>query len=181
LRPTQPPARAAQLGFVTAVALADAIRVLDADAHAVTCKWPNDLLLDGAKLAGILLEAEGVRSDAIEALIIGVGVNLAWHPDDTEFPAAHLALPGGAAALLAVFVQRFEAWSRRWEREGFTCIRDAWRAQAYGLGAPIRVRLPDRVLHGRFVELDAEGLLLLDDGEQMRRISAGDVFFAPHA
>ena len=180
LRPSGPPATVAQLGFVAALALADTLQQA-APLAATTLKWPNDVLLGGRKLAGILLESEGARRDGVDALILGLGVNLAAHPADAEFPATDLRAEGAtlaAEAALESFVAAFDRWRQRWVSEGFAPARAAWRARAHGLGQPIRVRLADATLEGIFADLDAEGFLLLDTRDGRRRVSAGDVFFA---
>lgn len=109
-----------------------------------------------------------------------MGVNLVSAPSDAEFPAISLAGEGLPAqtpeAALAAFVRHFEIWVRRWREEGFGPVRDAWRARAFALGEPIRVRLDTTTLHGRFIDIDQRGALLLEVGGERRRISAGDVF-----
>lgn len=177
-----PPAQAPQLSFVAAVALADALSsAVPACAAALTLKWPNDVLLGGAKgsakgsakIAGILIEAEG------DGVAVGIGVNCLGHPADTEFPAADLAAFAADAeavfaALSAAMVQRLAQWERG---AGFAAIRAAWLDRAHGLGGPIRVRLPERELTGRFDGLDAAGRLLLHRADgTVEPITAGDVF-----
>lgn len=174
LNAPSPPAQAPQLSFVAAVALADALcAAVPACAAALTLKWPNDVLLDGAKVAGILIEAEG------DSVAVGIGVNCLGHPPDTEFPAADLsAFAADAeavfAALSATMAQRLAQWNRG---AGFAAIRASWLDRAHGLGAPIRVRLPERDLTGRFDGLDAAGRLLLHHADgAVEPITAGDVF-----
>ncbi|MDA0654707.1 MAG: biotin--[acetyl-CoA-carboxylase] ligase, partial [Proteobacteria bacterium] len=138
---------------------------------AAQLKWPNDVLVAGRKLAGILLEADG------DALVAGIGVNVASHPDG----ATSLAREGAAVAvpsLLTGIATAFQGWLERWEVAGFTPVRAAWLHRAVGLGGAVQVRLADQTLSGTFTALDEGGALVLDGG---RRILAGDVTLAPGA
>ena len=180
LRPGGAPPRAAQLGFVAALGLGNALAPLAEAATALRYKWPNDVLLNGKKLAGILLESETAASGRVDFVVVGIGVNLVFAPEDVEFPATSLAAEGVAGVtppvLLEAFVRHFENWATRWREEGFAPVRAAWLARAEGLGAAIRVRL-DRTTHiGRFLDLDADGALVLESAEGRRRIAAGEVF-----
>jgi BirA family biotin operon repressor/biotin-[acetyl-CoA-carboxylase] ligase len=173
-----PPAQAPQLSFVAALAVHDAIaECAPALGPALKVKWPNDLLLGAAKLAGILIESE--NAPAFVAAI-GIGVNCAHHPDDTPYPATDLAAagahvtPGQAFSALASAMQRRLA---EWKRgEGFSSIRAAWLTRVAGLGQPIQVRLPERELTGRFGGLDEAGGLLLAQSGATTVITAGEVF-----
>jgi BirA family biotin operon repressor/biotin-[acetyl-CoA-carboxylase] ligase len=179
LRPGRPAAECAQLSFVAAIAAADLIAAHTGD---VTVKWPNDVLAGGRKIAGILLEAETPQGQATPWLAIGIGVNLAHFPPDTEFPATALAALGTRApqprdALTALAVN-FAKWYEVWRAGGFMPIRDAWLARAGGLGARIRARLQNEEATGVFEGLDETGALLLNQGHgRVRAIAAGEVFF----
>lgn len=168
---------AAQLSFAAALAVAD-MAAHFAPGAAVTVKWPNDVLLDGRKLAGILLETGEAPAPW---LAVGIGVNLAASPEGTEFPATSLAATGIAPPppddALTVLAARFAHWHRIWREEGFAPLRAAWLARAGGLGAPIRARLPHEERSGLFDGIDAEGALLLRDSVGVRTITAGEVFF----
>lgn len=174
-----PPERAAQLSFVAALAVRDAI-VAAAPDHAarLTLKWPNDILLDGRKIAGLLLEGEMGK---LFSVAIGIGVNCRHHPEGTEFPATDLAaggidLPPDALfrSLSSTMLFRLGLWNRG---DGFAAIRSDWLADAAGLGGPVRVRLDKRELTGRFETLDADGHLILSLADGSREaIAAGDVF-----
>jgi BirA family biotin operon repressor/biotin-[acetyl-CoA-carboxylase] ligase len=138
-------------------------------------KWPNDLLLDGAKLSGILLE----RAD--NAVVIGFGVNLAHHPTDTDRLATSLAAYGIAvepAPFLDMLADTFARWLARWRQEGVLPVRDRWVERAHPAGTALTVRLPDRSsIDGLFERLDADGALILRLASGERRvIHAGDVF-----
>jgi BirA family biotin operon repressor/biotin-[acetyl-CoA-carboxylase] ligase len=184
-RPDCAPAAAAQLGFVAALGLGEAIIDLAGPALPLAYKWPNDLLLGGRKLAGILLESETRGSGRLDFIVLGLGINLAAAPQDVEYPATSLAAEGAGAiapaALLTAFVRRYDAWAARWREAGFAAVRAAWLARAGGIGDEIRVRLPGATLSGRFRDLDADGALLLDAADGSRRIAAGDVFPAQAA
>jgi BirA family biotin operon repressor/biotin-[acetyl-CoA-carboxylase] ligase len=140
-------------------------------------KWPNDLLLAGAKFAGILIEGEG----DVNAVAVGIGVNCASHPADTDFPATDLAAAGAAvspATLLSALSIKMLGRIAQWNAgEGFSTIRADWLARASGIGEDVRVRLAERELVGRFEALDEAGALVLRlaDGSTTT-IAAGDVF-----
>ncbi|MCZ7656996.1 MAG: biotin--[acetyl-CoA-carboxylase] ligase [Xanthobacteraceae bacterium] len=175
------PEHAAELSFVASLALRDAIVALAPPLGTrIALKWPNDVLLDGAKFAGILLEAERAPGRPL-AVAIGLGVNCAHHPAATDTAATDLAAHGVAvtpAALVARLAEAFAARLAQWERgAGFAAIRTAWLAHAMGLGGEIRVQLPDRELTGRFETLDEGGRLMLRlaSGET-EAVTAGEVF-----
>jgi len=180
LRPGGTPAEAAQLGFVVALGLGEALSALAGPALRLGYKWPNDLLADGGKLAGILLESETGAGGRIDFVVAGTGVNLISAPPDTEYPATSLAAEGVQGVtpqtLLEAFAGCFDAWQHRWQTDGFAPVRAAWLARASGLGSEIRVRLDRATLTGRFLDLDGDGALLLDAADGRRRIAAGDVF-----
>jgi BirA family biotin operon repressor/biotin-[acetyl-CoA-carboxylase] ligase len=167
-----------QLSFVAALAAHDAVVEVAADLkRLLAIKWPNDLLLAGAKLGGILIEAES----GISALAVGIGINCASHPTDTDFPATDLAAAGAPVspaplfgALSVKMLGRLAQWNAG---EGFSTIRADWLARAAGMGESVRVRLAERELVGRFEALDEAGglVLRLPDGNATT-IAAGDVF-----
>jgi BirA family biotin operon repressor/biotin-[acetyl-CoA-carboxylase] ligase len=167
------------LALVAAVAVAETVATfLRSALHDVTglaIKWPNDLLLGQAKLAGILLE----RVD--DAIVIGIGVNVAHHPDLPDRPTTSLAAHG-LAVEPAIFVETladtFARWLQRWRGEGLAPIRDRWLALAHPIGTALTARLPDgQAVDGLFDGLDADGALILRlAGGERRVIHAGDVF-----
>ncbi len=174
LRPDAPPAIVGQLSFVAALAAAE-MATHFAPKVAITVKWPNDVLAEGKKLAGLLLEA------GPGWLAVGIGVNLASAPEGTETPATSLAqlgiAPPSSDEALTVLAARFAHWYDAWMNEGFETIRAAWLARAGGLGGPIRARLPHETRQGVFEGIDASGALLLNEQGQVRAIAAGEVFF----
>jgi len=173
-----PKAAAPQLSFVAALALHDAVASAAPQlGPALKLKWPNDLLLGGAKLAGILIEGE---SDPVFAVAIGMGVNCAHHPEGTPYRADDLANAGALVspdallvALAAAMAQRLKQWS---QGQGFAAIRADWLRRAAGLGHDIRVRLPEREFSGRFEGLDDTGRLLVAEGHTVTAVGAGEVF-----
>jgi len=175
-----PAAHLPELCFVVALALRDAVgEVAPALTARLKLKWPNDLLLDGRKLSGILIEAESIGG--VTATVVGIGVNCAHHPEGTSYPATDLAAQGAAVApdallraLSLAMITRLAQWDRG---AGFAAIRAAWLDHAAGIGAATRVRLPRRELAGTFESLDATGRLMLrlPDG-QLEPITAGEVF-----
>lgn len=181
LRPDCVPGVAVQAGFLTALAAGEAVaRHLPPEA-AVQFKWPNDLLIDGAKVAGILLETGIDKTGKVDWLVIGLGVNIASHPPAVPYPTASLVAAGadGASAdgVLAAYCASFAIWRQRWREFGFEPIRRAWLAKASGIGKTVRVRLENEEMTGIFADLDPGGALILETGAgERRRISAGDVF-----
>lgn len=178
-QPGLPAEACAHVSFVAALAVADAVdRFLPGSARV---KWPNDVLVDGRKLAGILLEAGGAEDDGRPAwLAVGFGVNLAAAPDDVPFPAialASLCEPPSPRAFLDTLRMTWREKMTGYEQQGFGPTRDGWLARAYGLGQPIHVKLAEQQLRGIFEGLDAEGVLLVREGAQLHRIRAGEVFF----
>jgi BirA family transcriptional regulator, biotin operon repressor / biotin---[acetyl-CoA-carboxylase] ligase len=180
LRPECSAGAAAQLGFAAALAVGEAVLPLLPDGAELAYKWPNDVLVGGRKISGILLESQAAGEGRIDWVVVGIGVNLASFPETSEYPATSLAAAGAAPvaveALLEAVARSFHFWYERWLECGFAPLRQAWLARARGLGQPIRVRLPQGESEGRFAGLDAEGALLLDIGTAQRRIAAGDVF-----
>jgi BirA family biotin operon repressor/biotin-[acetyl-CoA-carboxylase] ligase len=177
------PAMAATLGFVGSLAALDACSAL-APEVVFSLKWPNDVLADRGKIAGLLLESE-VQGPAL-AIVIGFGVNLAAAPEGLPFPAQSLRALGQAVAPEQAFARLTDAWVSRillWNGgRRFDEIRAAWLARAAGIGQAISVRTGDRVESGIFETLDEQGRLILrkSDGT-MRAISAGDVYFGDAA
>jgi BirA family biotin operon repressor/biotin-[acetyl-CoA-carboxylase] ligase len=168
----------AQLSFVAGLALADALEHHAPEGTSIRLKWPNDVLIGRAKVAGILLESIGAN----RGVIIGTGVNIASYPADTPYPATSLDAQGFAPvtphALLGAYLSALDRWFRQWCANGFAPLRTAWRARSLGLGEEIRLRLEREDLLGRFVDVTATGSLLLDLGAGgQREIAAGDVFY----
>ena len=171
LRPTDPPAPT--LALVTVVALEEAVQVFLPTG--ATIKWPNDLLIDGAKLSGVLLERAG------DAVVVGIGVNLAHHPVLPDRPATSLAVQGvvvDAATFADVLAESFARWLSRWRGEGLDPVRQRWLDRAHPPGTALTARLTDGISHeGLFDGLTGDGALILRLADGSRHvIHAGDVF-----
>jgi BirA family biotin operon repressor/biotin-[acetyl-CoA-carboxylase] ligase len=171
-----PPARAPQLAFVAGLAAHDAvIAAAPALRPRLMLKWPNDLLCDGAKLAGVLIEGEGA------AVAIGIGINCRHHPADTAYPATDLAACGASvspddalSALSRVLLARLAQWG---QGRGFVSIRRDWLARAQPPGTAIRVRIGESELAGTIEGVDEHGRLLLRSADgAVDAVAAGDVF-----
>lgn len=175
-------AEAARLSFVAALAVHD-LATTYAQRAATRVKWPNDVLIDGKKVAGILLESSGSEGvDILPWLAIGIGVNLTQAPAAVAYPATSLGDHGPAPSPEEALARLAEAWETRfrdWRVNGFAAIREAWLAVAAGLGQSIEVRLPGETLQGRFETLMPDGALslILPTGSR-RAITAGEVFLS---
>lgn len=174
LRANDPPP--ATLALLTAVALHQVVMAyLPAGAAPVMLKWPNDLLIDGAKLSGILAERAG------DAVVVGIGVNLAHCPADVPRATTSLAAHGADVDpddFAQTLCQAFERWLARWRGEGPGVVTARWAALAHPEGTALAVHLPDgEQVAGLFERLDGDGTLILRLADGARRaIHAGDVF-----
>ena len=173
LRPGDPPAPT--LALVAAVALHEVATAFTVAGVKIEIKWPNDLLVAGAKLSGILLE----RLD--DAVIVGFGVNLADHPDETARPAINMGMLGGApdpGRFLDALAEAFARWVGRWRDDGLAPIRERWLAAAHPPGTPLSTHTASGAwIEGVFEGLDESGALRLRlaDGSS-HVVHAGDVF-----
>jgi len=183
VRPGEP--APATLALVAAVALEETVSTFLFPGHAPgpasgprpgapVLKWPNDILIDGAKLSGILLERSG------DAVVIGFGVNLAHHPLDLDRSATSLAAHGAApdpGVFAETLAEIFGRWLSRW-RDGIAPVRERWTARAHPPGTALTARLADgTAVEGLFDGLDAQGALILRLADGRRHvIHAGDVF-----
>jgi BirA family transcriptional regulator, biotin operon repressor / biotin---[acetyl-CoA-carboxylase] ligase len=170
------------LSFVAGVALHQAVVDVAGPtiAERLALKWPNDLLLDGFKVAGILIEGERLVGGGL-AVAVGIGVNCVAHPQVSNHPASDFrarGVPLAAEALFRALARRMADETVAWgSGAGFAATRRAWLARAMGIGAPIRVDLGERVVEGRFETIDEAGRLVVDGGDGTREaVSAGDVF-----
>ena len=180
LNPHKPVAECAQLSFVAAIAAADAVAHF-APSIDVKVKWPNDVLANRRKICGILLESASAGAEP-HFLAIGIGINLAEFPPETEFPATWLAWLGTPAPTvkdaLTQLAAGFAKWYDIWREQGFAPVRDAWLARAFNLGGRINVRLTGGETSGVFEGIDETGALLLREAQgRVRTIAAGEVFF----
>ena len=180
LAPSEPTAQVALRSFAAALALRDAFAQLTEAPQAFSLKWPNDVLCNGAKIAGILLEA------SLPALAIGIGVNLIAAPDpalldpDALPPTTLLAATGlriQPETFLDTLAPAYAHWEHLFQTQGFAPLRAAWLANAARLGEPIRARTGTQTLYGTFKGLDETGALLLQTQEGLTPIPAAEIFF----
>jgi BirA family transcriptional regulator, biotin operon repressor / biotin---[acetyl-CoA-carboxylase] ligase len=131
-------------------------------------KWPNDVMVDGAKVAGIILE------NVYGAAILGIGINVCTVPEAVNYPVASLGSEVEPELVRACVLRRLERWLGEWEQAGFTAVRKAWLARAHPVGTRLTIT-GSEVLHGRFAGLDPSGALMLETAAGLRRIVAGNV------
>lgn len=172
----------AEIGFVAGLALHDTLLSFAPDSH-ISLKWPNDVLLDGAKVSGILLET---LDQEMRHIAVGVGINLDSAPTDTPYPAIALRAATGQAvapeAVLKNLAHQFLEWQKLWETKGFAVLRGPWLERAHGVGETITLRQPKSELKGIFADITEDGRLVLqtEQGKTVK-VSAGDVYFGVSA
>jgi BirA family biotin operon repressor/biotin-[acetyl-CoA-carboxylase] ligase len=177
------PALMATLGFVAGLALHEALSAVvePALADRFRLKWPNDVLADGQKMAGILLEAVPLGTGQ-SGVVVGIGVNVVAAPEGVPYPVTSLQALGSAVTAPDVFAALSERWCSAfalWDQgRGLPDLLAAWRARAFGLNGPVRIEQNDEVIDGTFETVDETGRLVLRTPENRRIvISAGDVHF----
>lgn len=183
LRPACSPERAGQLAFVVALALSAAMDpYLDPERHRKTLKWPNDILIDGLKISGILLESNiktKNKTATLDYVILGTGVNIFAPPEGAAGLDSLKTRPVYVNVFRDEYLAQLSACVKLWQEKGFAHIREAWLKQAHGLNSPMRARLADgREYKGTFAGLDPEGALLLESGKRTELIRAGEVYFS---
>jgi len=179
LRPDIPPSRAPELTLLAAVAVAETLKDSGVSAE---IKWPNDLQVDGKKVAGILTELSA-DTEKVQSVILGIGVNLNaeaadFPPEVAEVATSVLQVRGQRvprALFTAALLARLEQWLDTWTEQGFEPVRDAWRARSSTLGAEVLVRSESKELRGVAEDIDASGALLIKVGDKVERVLAGDV------
>lgn len=185
LKPQEPAAIVALRSFAAALALRDALASLTDLPAIFTLKWPNDVLCNGGKLAGILLESAG-QGDRVSHLAIGIGVNLIAAPDPAMLdegalrPVTLMQETGHRIAsetLLNALAPAYAAWEHRFTTEGFAPLRAEWLKHAANLGAPLRARTGTTTRTGTFDSIDATGALVLLTAQGRETIPAAEVFF----
>ena len=185
LFPTERPDQVALRSFAAALALRDAFVALTGLPQAFSLKWPNDVLLNGAKVAGILLEATSAGA-GVQALAIGIGVNLIAHPDqsvmeDGALPAVSLLSETGIRvtpeAFLDALAPAYAKWEAVFTAQGFAPLREAWLSQAAKIGDHIRARTGKDTFYGVFETIDSQGNLILATATGQMAIPAAEVFF----
>jgi len=185
MRPSESPDRAALRSFVAALALYDAVAAATGRVEGLALKWPNDVLLNGGKLAGILLESAGSGA-ALSHFAIGIGVNLAVAPGTAEVeagaarPVSLLAEAGvmiGPESFLDLLAPAYARHETQFVTYGFAPIRAAWLARAAKLGETIVARTARDSHEGRFETVDEAGNLVLVTARGRTSIAAAEVFF----
>ncbi len=185
MTPTGPATEVALRSFVAALALRDALVSLTALPGAFSLKWPNDVLCNGGKIAGILLESTSAGA-GVAHLVIGIGVNLIAAPDMAQMepgafaPVSLLAETGVRVtpeAMLAALASAFARWEAVFVTRGFARVRAAWLDHAAHLGQPIRARTGTATHEGTFQAIDDTGALILQTAGGLLAIPAADVFF----
>ena len=172
LRLEVPTGRLTELAFVTALAVADTADTLLPRSVRASLKWPNDVLVNDAKIAGVLLE------QVDNALVIGIGLNVLHAPERANYQVTTLARCGGLATVdgaRTILLDRLAKQLDVWEQDGFPATRAAWLVRAHPVGAALRVTQDGRAVAGHFAGLDEDGALLLDTPDGRRRMVAGDV------
>lgn len=172
-----------QMAFIAGLALKEALEYFLPKDVKIKFKWPNDILIDGKKLAGILLESDYVGNPKVRKVFVGIGVNVEHCPSDLPIQTTKLYDYIDEKVELRSIIERwivsFDRWLRLWEREGFEKPRIVWLAHAHGLGKVTKVRFAQQEHEGAFKEVDETGCLILTlaDGSD-KKIAAGDVYFS---
>lgn len=178
LRPECPAQVTGQLAFVVALAVGDAVGsfLTQGEQDSIRLKWPNDILYNGLKISGILLETN-INNASIDAVYVGVGVNVERPPE------GHIGLSdiaGGTVSVdecRAVLLDNLARWYGVWRQKGFAPVREAWLKQAHGIGQPVRARMPRGEEHGIFEGIDGYGALILKQGDEIKTIQAAEIHF----
>lgn len=185
LKPAEPPETVALRSFAAALALRDAFVQITGLPGSFALKWPNDVLCNGGKIAGILLESQGLNGPD-PVLCIGIGVNLIAAPDASQVepgavPPVSLLTETGLRitpeAFLDALAPAYAAWEATFTSQGFAPLRAAWLSHAARLGQPIRARTGTETREGTFETIDAQGNLILGMAHGPVAIPAAEVFF----
>ncbi|GHF47272.1 biotin--[acetyl-CoA-carboxylase] ligase [Seohaeicola zhoushanensis] len=185
MRMTERPDVAALRSFVAALALFDAVAEVTGRAQGLALKWPNDVLLNGGKLAGILLESAGTGQNPGH-LSIGIGVNLAEAPGASEVeagavrPVSLLSETGTSISpedFLPHLAAAYATRDLQFTTYGFAPIRAAWLDRAARLGETITAKTGAQITTGRFETVDTQGNLVLVTPEGRKAIAAAEVYF----
>ncbi len=177
LQPKIPAEKISQISFVAITALRMMVEGL-APNHKIQNKWPNDLLIDEKKVAGLLL-ASKISQKNCEFVIVGIGLNLASNPGQTIFPASNLKefeISLTAEEALKNFLNQFENLYENWLTYGFVGVRKLWLEKAYRLKKEISVKNGEEKIGGIFEDLDEAGNLILQTKNGVKKILAADIF-----
>ncbi len=177
LRPTCKADVAGQMAFVTALALSDAIGEVMDGSFTKTLKWPNDILIDGKKISGILLESKLDKYGRVDYLIIGTGVNIFAPPEGAEGLDKIKKEPVFVNKFRDLYLEKLLGQYTLWQNKGFAQVRDTWLKQAHGIGENMKIRLPEITYEGIFRGIDDSGALIADVDGKQRLFTAGEVHF----
>lgn len=171
--------RWSEISLVASLAISDVISQLILDTHTVQIKWPNDILINGAKIAGILLETLHVQTPT-PRISLGIGINVVSSPAVERYQTCCIHGLGGtttATDILPMIVSRFTQWTQSWQQHGTATIVSLWVPRAYGMGKYIKVRTPTTEISGVFIGVADTGELLLQTTNGVIPINAGEVVF----
>jgi BirA family biotin operon repressor/biotin-[acetyl-CoA-carboxylase] ligase len=177
LRPQMLMARSSIFALLAGIAVADAVSAFLPADIAPVLKWPNDVLLGGAKLAGILIDA-APKGNAADWLVIGIGINLAQAPELAGRRTTNLAAFGAKAKpteAAQIVLDNLRLWLQTLNESGASAILDAWQQRAHAVGTELRLTGADATTTGRFAGLSQTGELLLDVGNRIERFSTGEI------
>jgi len=178
LTPQCPLLRASQLSFVIAIAAGETLLPFLAAPGLLAYKWPNDILIQEQKIAGILIETESKTGQTADACIIGIGINVHTPPSHPTYPVTALTChtKGYIAldSLLSALLDKINHYYHIWQHEGFAPIHHAWEEHAYSLGQNMAIRVGNKEAIGQFIGINQEGALLLkkEDGTICAFVSA---------
>lgn len=178
LRPDCPVDQAGQLAFVLALAVGGAVQTFlpEEKRDLVRLKWPNDILYNGLKISGILLETN-INNSFVEAVFVGTGVNV-LAPPDGHAGLNDIALNSvSVEACRAALLDNLAHWYDVWQQKGFAPVRSAWLKQAHGLGQTVTARMPNSQESGIFDGIDDSGALILRQDDGPKAIRAAEVHF----
>ena len=181
LAPGRDVAAATQLSFVASLAVREALQPILPEGCDISLKWPNDVLIDGRKAGGILLEAFTPPGEEKLWVVVGIGINVDSYPQDALFPATCIREAGvdliSAKIVLSRLVHHFVTRYNQWQQRGFSAIRREWMRHAWMLRQPVRLCLPGEEIQGVFDSVDDGGSLVLKLERGRRQvIPAGDMF-----
>lgn len=177
LRPDCAAGEAGQVAFIVALALSKAMdEFMNTDNHTKTLKWPNDILIDGKKVSGILLESE-INDGHCDYLVVGIGVNILAYPEDRIGLDAVKKKPVPIHPFRDRVLAHLSDYMEGWRAHGFSPIREEWMKQAHGLDKPMTIRLPEVSYPGILKGIDEHGGLIAEIDGQIKRFTSGDVHF----
>jgi BirA family biotin operon repressor/biotin-[acetyl-CoA-carboxylase] ligase len=177
LRPSCSADKAGQIAFVAAVALSEAIEDVIEPVHIKTLKWPNDVLIDGKKISGILLETELNDKGRVDYLVLGTGVNIFAPPEGAAGLDAIKKEPVYVNKFRDLYLEKLRERYISWKNKGFAPVREAWLKQAHGLGQNMKIHLPEVTYEGLFKGVNDSGALIAEIDGKEKIFTAGEVHF----